>query len=92
MKSLNSLTEAKKHKLPQEHRLDNVMDILINSMEHYELGDFVDALKQHIGLTDKKLAKQIFDEYWNVDAKARGSWDIKEWEKWLSKYIDRIPK
>ena len=53
--------------------------------------DFIDAMKTTIGLTDKKLAKKIFEEYWKVDAKKRGAWDIPEWEKWLSKYVSRLP-
>lgn len=65
-------------------QLDQLINVLINSMEHYDEVDFV-KLGNDLGM-DSSTMKDIFNDYWDVDAMDRIDWDYAEWEDWLKQY------
>lgn len=67
-----------------ESSIDSLLDMLINSMEHYSEKDFVEAAKES-GFTNASQMKKVYNEYWKIEATERTDWDIKEWVGWLKK-------
>lgn len=67
-----------------EGSIDSLLDMLINSMEHYSEKDFVEAAKE-AGFADASQMKKVYNGYWDIGAKDRNDWDIKEWINWLKK-------
>ena len=64
--------------------IDNLIDALVNSMEDSDEKSFTKFFKEIGG--SPKLAKQVWNEYWEVSAMDRLKWDYSEWSEWLSKY------
>ena len=64
--------------------LHQLIDILVNSMEYYDEDTFMDLAKD-FGY-DPEMMKEVFNDYWNLDAKDRLQMEDKEWIKWLKGY------
>jgi hypothetical protein len=70
--------------LNESNKVNPIIDVLMNSMEHYDETDFMD-LGSDFGL-DSDTMLDIYNDYWTVGAKERTNWDIKNWSKWLKKH------
>jgi hypothetical protein len=66
---------------------DALIDMLSNSMEHYsDDKEFVkDAIKAGFKNTEATLLKDIFNKYWDLEAKKRNDYTAKDWAEWLKK-------
>ena len=79
----------KKTKLPtygefinEKKNLEGIIDLLSNSMEHYEEDEFVDSCR-HLGFRDAKENSKIYNQYWKVGANERTVWTTQNWIEWL---------
>ena len=61
--------------------VNNLIDTLVNSMEHNDEKSFTKFFKEIGG--SSKQAKTVFNDYWDVDAMDRMDWDAPEWKEWL---------
>ena len=70
-------------------------DVLSNSMEHYDEGDFLQSVRggqgwsgiagfQNSGLIP--VFKSIYKKYWTVSPQNRTNWTLKDWIKWLKPF------
>ena len=70
-------------------------DVLSNSMEHYDEGDFLQSVRggqgwsgiagfQNSGLI--QVFKSIYKKYWTVSPQNRTNWTLKDWIKWLKPF------
>jgi hypothetical protein len=64
--------------------LKAVIDALTNSMEYYDEDTFMDFGKE-MGY-DPEMMKEVYNDYWNLNAKDRMKWGDRDWTKWLKKY------
>jgi thymidylate synthase len=66
---------------------DALIDMLSNSMESYsDDKEFIDAaIKSGFSKSESKLLKDIFNKYWDLDAKKRNDYTAKDWAEWLKK-------
>ena len=64
--------------------LRNIVDILSNSMEEIDETEFADLMTDYGW--DQDVSFEIFNSYWNVDARDRMKWGTKEWTAWLKKH------
>jgi hypothetical protein len=66
---------------------DALIDMLSNSMESYsDDKEFIDAaIKGGFSKSESKLLKDIFNKYWDLDAKKRNDYTAKDWAEWLKK-------
>jgi hypothetical protein len=60
-----------------------LIDILVNSMEHYDEDSFMD-LADEMEL-DPEVMKEIYNGYWQVHPMDQTDWDTREWTNWLKK-------
>ena len=74
----------KKLGLNEAKDLGAMIDVLTNSMEHYDEDTFMDA-SDEFGY-DAETMKEIFNDYWSIDAKKRMGFDDSDWKKWLKSY------
>lgn len=63
---------------------NDMVDVLSNSMEHYDEDTFMDAADE-FGY-DAETMKKIFNDYWSLDAKKRMKFNDADWKKWLKSY------
>ena len=86
---LDENTSNEVQAIEESQKSDALIDMLSNSMEHYSLAkEFVDdAMKKIPGFkkSDASLLKDIFNKYWDLDAKKRTDYTTKDWEEWLRK-------
>jgi len=61
--------------------INSLIGTLVNSMDSYDERDFIKFFKELGG--SPKLAKTVFNDYWNVDAMDRMDWDTPDWKDWL---------
>jgi len=66
----------------EKKNLEGIIDLLSNSMEHYEEDEFVDSCR-HLGFRDAKENSKIYNQYWKVGAKERTDWTTQNWVEWL---------
>jgi hypothetical protein len=66
---------------------DALIDMLCNSMENYsDEKEFIDAaIKGGFSKSESKLLKDIYNKYWDLDAKKRNDYTAKDWAEWLKK-------
>ncbi len=72
-----------------------LVDILSNSMEHYDEKDFLQTIRGGqgwsgiAGFQNSSLIpifKSIYKKYWTVSPKNRTNWSLKDWIKWLKPF------
>lgn len=72
-----------------------LVDILSNSMEHYDEKDFLQTIRGGqgwsgiAGFQNSSLIpifKSIYKKYWTVSPKNRTNWSSKDWIKWLKPF------
>ena len=63
---------------------DSIIGVLTNSMEYYDEDSFMQAHKE-FGY-DEEAMKEIFNDYWSLDAKKRMDFNDTDWKKWLKSY------
>lgn len=76
--------------IEESQKSDALIDMLSNSMEHYsDAKEFVDDATKIQGFTksDASLFKDIFNKYWDLDAKKRNDYTAKDWAEWLKKSV-----
>lgn len=67
------------------HRTNtSLLDVLNNSMEHYNEQEFVKSASE-FGLSEDN-AKKVFSNYWKVDPLDRNNWTY-QWKRWLNELI-----
>ena len=74
----------KKLGLNESKNIEGIIDILTNSMEDYDEDTFMDA-SDEFGYNTETM-KEIFNDYWSLDAKKRTNFDASDWKKWLKSY------
>ena len=70
--------------ITEKTNINALIDILTNSMEDMDERSFAKAAKDF--KINPKVAKEMFDAYWNLDAKDRFHYDIEEWSEWLTSF------
>ena len=70
--------------IKESKNLNAIIDTLTNSMEYYDEDTFMDAAKD-FGY-DAETMKEIFNDYWALDAMKRFNFDTADWKKWLKSY------
>ena len=65
-----------------------LVDMLSNSMEHYSTeSEFATVASKIAGFGKlKSLFKDVYNDYWDLDARKRNDWHTKDWLNWLKKW------
>lgn len=70
--------------LNESKNINAIIDILSNSMEHYDEDTFMNASNE-LGY-DSETMKEIFNDYWSINPIKREDFTTSDWKKWLKSY------